>query len=102
MLHVPSEVLNKLPFFVAALNNNFLEASTRVINMPEDNPEIIAKLMQFLYVGSYTIDEELIPPLPATEKKHNNDVDTYDDTNLSRGSEDERRDRQEVADFLSQ
>ena len=58
VLYVHNKVLSKLPFFVAALNGNFLEATTRVINMPEDNPEIVAKLMQFLYTGSYTIAEK--------------------------------------------
>ncbi|KAF8429684.1 hypothetical protein EV426DRAFT_639464 [Tirmania nivea] len=94
-LYVHNEVLKKLPFFIAALNGNFLEAATRVINMPEDNPEIVAKLMQFLYAGSYTIDEELIPPLPAAEKEldggdDGDGEDIDDDADLPRDSEDER------------
>ncbi|KAF8457639.1 hypothetical protein BGX38DRAFT_1139143 [Terfezia claveryi] len=63
-----------------------------VINIPEENPEKVAKLMQFLYVGSYTIDEELIPPLPAVEKELDggDGCDADDNTNLPRYSEDER------------
>lgn len=68
ILYAHSEVLQKLPFFAAALSGNFLEATTHVIKMPEDNPEIVAKLIQFLYTGTYTIDKELIPPLSAAAK----------------------------------
>ena len=78
-LYVHSEVLSKLPFFAAALNGSFLEATTRVVNMPEDSPEIVAKLMQFLYTGNYTI---------AEEKRDGNDGDDIDDdTNLPWNSE---------------
>lgn len=48
------EILCRLPFFRAALQGSFKEASEKAITMPEDEPEIIAALIEFLYIGSYT------------------------------------------------
>lgn len=48
------EILCNLPFFRAALQGSFKEASEKAITMPEDEPETIAALIEFLYTGSYT------------------------------------------------
>ncbi|KAL0632101.1 hypothetical protein Q9L58_009033 [Maublancomyces gigas] len=55
------EILCSLPFFRAALQGSFREASEKAITMPEDDPEIIAALIEFLYTGSYTF--AFTPPL---------------------------------------
>lgn len=43
-----------LPFFRAAFQGGFREASEKKITMPEDDPEIVAALIEFLYNGQYT------------------------------------------------
>ncbi|KAL0638219.1 hypothetical protein Q9L58_002836 [Maublancomyces gigas] len=48
--------LCKLPFFRAALHGEFKEAVDKTINMPEDDPEAVAVLLEWLAVGTYTFD----------------------------------------------
>lgn len=52
--HVSQRVLCTLPFFRAALQGEFREASEQKIEMPEDEPQIISALVEFLCTGSYT------------------------------------------------
>lgn len=47
-------ILCRLPFFRAALQGAFQEASEKAITMPEDDPESIGALLEFLYTGSYS------------------------------------------------
>lgn len=49
--------LCKLPFFEAALHGEFKEAVDKTINMPEDDPEAVAALIEWLTVGAYTFDK---------------------------------------------
>lgn len=51
---VPQTVLCILPFFRAALQGEFREASEQKIEMPEDEPQIVSALIEFLYTGGYT------------------------------------------------
>lgn len=48
------DILCQLPFFRAALQGGFKEASEKTITMPEDEPATIAALVEFLSTGSYT------------------------------------------------
>ncbi|KAL0634524.1 hypothetical protein Q9L58_006543 [Maublancomyces gigas] len=52
--HVHEDTLCKLPFFKAALQGKFKEASEKAIAMPEDGPGSVAALIEFLYTGNYT------------------------------------------------
>lgn len=52
--HVHEDTLCKLPFFQAALQGQFKEASEKAIAMPEDDPSSVAALIEFLYTGNYT------------------------------------------------
>lgn len=52
--HAYEDILCRLPFFRAALKGKFKEATEKVIDMPEDEPEIISALVEFLYTGVYT------------------------------------------------
>ena len=63
---VHSSILTKIPFFDAALNGKFKEAETKIMHLPEDTPEIMAKLIEYLYTGKYTVDQDY---LPSTEKE---------------------------------
>lgn len=52
--HVPKTLLCTLPFFAAALHGVFREASQQRILMPEDEPQHVAALIEYLYTGGYT------------------------------------------------
>lgn len=52
--HACENILCRLPFFSAALLTGFKETVEKKITMAEDDPEIIAALVEFLYVRSYT------------------------------------------------
>lgn len=52
--HACENALCTLPFFSAAFQGGFKEASEKRITMPEDDPEIVAALIEFLYNGTYT------------------------------------------------
>lgn len=48
------DLLCRLPFFKAALQGGFKEASEKAITMPDEEPATIAALIEFLSTGSYT------------------------------------------------
>lgn len=52
------DTLCQLPFFRAALQGNFKEAQEKTINMPEDDPEAVSCLIEWLYTGSVTYNEK--------------------------------------------
>lgn len=57
-LNVHQDTLCQLPFFKAALMGGFREASDQAIKMPEDDPEHLSALIEFLYTGNYTYQYE--------------------------------------------
>lgn len=49
---MPKELITKSsPFFAAALNGNFREANSKVVNLPEDDIDAFALFVRWLYVG---------------------------------------------------
>lgn len=56
--HVHENTLCKLPFFKAALQGQFREASDKIMRLPEDNPEAFSVLVEHLIVGgcSFSFD----------------------------------------------
>ncbi|KAF9872000.1 hypothetical protein CkaCkLH20_10632 [Colletotrichum karsti] len=40
-------------FFDKAFSSGFKEASSSTINLPEDDPDVLQRLLQFLYTGNY-------------------------------------------------
>lgn len=52
--HAHEDIICRLPFFRAALQGGFREAIEKIVKMPDDEPDIIAALLEFLYRGSYT------------------------------------------------
>lgn len=61
LFHTSQSILCRLPFFRAALQGGFLEASDQRITMPEDEPQTVAALIEFLYTGSYTYSYRASP-----------------------------------------
>lgn len=44
-------------FFRCAMNGNWAEASSRLVNMPEDDPEQFSLYVRFLYTGKIATDD---------------------------------------------
>jgi len=47
------DVLSRSPFFSAALKGQFLEASSKQVELPDEEPEILSCVLEFLYKGDY-------------------------------------------------
>ncbi|KAI4684110.1 hypothetical protein J4E81_009274 [Alternaria sp. BMP 2799] len=54
-------VCKQVAFFTGALKFGGKEAQTDVIDLPEDEPKIIASLIQYLYTGKYKDDSSTTP-----------------------------------------
>lgn len=52
--HACESIVCNLPFFRSAFQGGFKEATEKRISMPEDEPEIVSALIEFLYNGNYT------------------------------------------------
>lgn len=52
--HAPEATLCRIPFFRAALQGSFLEATLKRITFPDDAPEIFSALLEHLYNSTYT------------------------------------------------
>lgn len=67
--NVSQYILCKLPFFQAALQGQFREASEKLINMPEDDPEIVSKLVEVLTRGDYSPPSIALEGTPTDETR---------------------------------
>lgn len=47
------DVLSLSPFFAAMLQGHALESSTKKLNLPDEEPEILSCVLEFLYKGDY-------------------------------------------------
>ncbi|CAK1363184.1 unnamed protein product [Cercospora beticola] len=54
-------------FFEAALDKEWLERQTRVVNLPESNPEAFTVYVNWLYFGRLFVDDE--PSVPPESKQ---------------------------------
>ena len=55
--YLPKKLLvNASPFFAAALNGSFAEATTKVVDFPEDNTDAFALFIRCLFVGEISGD----------------------------------------------
>ena len=57
-------VLTASPYFAAALYGQFLESSSKRIELPEEVPEVFSSILEFLYKGDYY-------PRLVHNKRHN-------------------------------
>lgn len=76
VFYASKDTLCRLPFFRAALQGGFREASTHEMTMPDDEPYTVAALIEFQYTGHYAYpfrasseaaDEEQLPVADLTE-----------------------------------
>jgi len=56
---IQEEVLCKLKFFSIALRKGYRETFTKIIHLPEDDPELIRCLLQYLHTGNYRLPASL-------------------------------------------
>lgn len=54
VFHAYEATLCTVPFFRAALQGQFQEAAEKKITMPEEKPEIISALIEYIITGQYT------------------------------------------------
>jgi hypothetical protein len=47
------DVLRQAPFFEAACRDNFLDAQSRRISLPDEEPEVFSAILEYLYKGDY-------------------------------------------------
>ena len=47
------DVLCRSSFFLATCRGQFLEPQAKRINLPEESPEILSSVLEFLYKGDY-------------------------------------------------
>lgn len=47
------EVLCHSPFFSHALRNGYMDAATKRISLPDEEPQIFSSVLEFLYKGDY-------------------------------------------------
>ena len=56
--HLPKELLtNSSPFFAAALDGSFAEATSKVVHLPKDSTDAFALFIRWLYVGEIAATE---------------------------------------------
>ncbi|KAI8723182.1 BTB domain-containing protein [Fusarium sp. LHS14.1] len=47
-------VCTQSTFFDRALSSNFKEAASRVVELPDDDPDVLERFLEFLYTGAYS------------------------------------------------
>ncbi|KAG9504889.1 hypothetical protein J7337_004868 [Fusarium musae] len=47
-------VCTQSPFFDKALSGDYRESASRSIELPEDDPDVVERFLEFLYTGTYT------------------------------------------------
>ncbi|RJE20771.1 hypothetical protein PHISCL_06890 [Aspergillus sclerotialis] len=47
------DVLSSCPYFCAAMRNQFLKDGTKRVDLPDEEPEILSCVLEFLYKGDY-------------------------------------------------
>lgn len=66
VFHAYEATLCRVPFFRAALQGQFREATEKKILIPEEKPEIISALVEYICTGNYTYmhDVDAATPTP--------------------------------------
>lgn len=66
---IDEDILCKLPFFAGALREGFRETVTKLVNMPEDDPELVICLLQYLHTGDYVTPPSSISAESTASRK---------------------------------
>lgn len=54
MFAAHEDVLTHSPFFATALRGQFFEANAKRIDLPDEDPEVLSCVLEYLYKGDYT------------------------------------------------
>ncbi|KAH6640171.1 hypothetical protein F5144DRAFT_87652 [Chaetomium tenue] len=54
-------ICSQSPFFEKACSGNFVEAATGRVDLTQEDPEIFAKFVRFVYTGNYNDEDHLDP-----------------------------------------
>jgi len=73
------DVLSRSPFFAAALKGQFLEASMKQVDLPDEEPEIISCILEYLYKGDY------FPRLLHNKRRNSWELEDAQDNSKSGG-----------------
>ncbi|KAK4097184.1 hypothetical protein N658DRAFT_527229 [Parathielavia hyrcaniae] len=58
------DICHQVTFFDKALTGDFSEASTRVVNLPDDDLNVLERFLEFLYTGAYKHDSQAVDDDP--------------------------------------
>lgn len=64
------DVLSNSPFFNHALRNGYMDAASKRISLPDEEPEIFSSVLEFLYKGDYT------PRLVHNKRRNSYELET--------------------------
>lgn len=73
-------VLSTSPFFAAICKGQFLESSTKRVNLPEELPEVFSSVLEYLYKGDY------YPRLLHNKRRNAWELEDVADSNGARGA----------------
>jgi len=70
-------MLNKSPYFESALKTQFYESGSQRIDLPDETPEVLSAVLEYLYKGDYS------PRLVHNKKKDTWDIEESGNPNES-------------------
>lgn len=73
------DVLSRSPFICAALKEHFLEGNAKQVNLPDEEPEILSCVLEFLYKGDY------FPRLLHSKRRDSWELENAQDVNNTGG-----------------
>ncbi|KAJ9192674.1 hypothetical protein DTO164E3_8257 [Paecilomyces variotii] len=73
------DVLSRSPFFCEMLKGQFLEASTKQVDLPDEEPETLSCVLEFLYKGDY------FPRLLHNRRRNSWELEDAQDINKTGG-----------------
>lgn len=70
------DVLSLSPYFAAALKGQFLDGGAKKLELPDEEPEVLSCVLEFLYKGDY------YPRLMHNKRRNTWDLEDAQDTKL--------------------
>lgn len=89
-------------FFAAACDGKFMEAQTGTINLIEDDPRTVERMLSYIYTGDYDDYDDDARNIPFVSQEHRNMVDkarTLHGETLDGNLSDNRQNSGDVAHF---
>ena len=74
------EILSTSPYFAAICRGRFLESTAKRVNLPEELPEVLSSVLEYLYKGDYS------PRLLHNKRRNAWELEGAEDNNGGRGA----------------